>query len=162
VLATPAGRARLILIASLALNLFAAGAFATALLADRGPVAGLRRPGRAGQLMGMPNPRQLRAALAEPGDRALDELLGRHGPGIRQRIGDLRAARRDVAEAIRAEPFRRAALDDALAGLRAREAEVAVATQAMMAELVERLDAEDRARVAELLRPRRPGPARDR
>jgi uncharacterized membrane protein len=156
--ASVTGWPRLVLIASLALNLFAAGALATALATDRGWLPGLRSHARPGRLIGLPNPRQLRAALPESGQRALDDALRAHGAEIRRRIHDLAAARLEVAAAIRAEPFERAGLDAALARLREREAAVAVATQAMMAELVERLDAEGRARVADLLPPRRPGP----
>lgn len=151
----PLDRWRLVLVASLAVNLFILAALSTAWLGGRGWLPFVRSAERSARLVGMPNPRQLRAALDERHRAALDEALEAHGPEIRQRVRDLAAARLAVAEAIRAEPFDQARLEDALAQLRAQEAAVAVATQGMVVDLVGRLDAEGRARVAELVSFRR-------
>lgn len=144
----------IVLVVSLALNLFVAGALSTAWVVGRG-VAPFWREARRPAALGMPNPRQLRAALNERQRPVLDEALRAHGPGIRDRIRQLAAARAEVAEAIRAEPFDRARLEAALARLREEEAAVAAATQGMVTEVVARLDADGRARVADLLPARR-------
>ncbi len=154
-------RWRIVLVISLALNLFALGALSTAWLGSRpwGPFVRIeRRP----SMLGMPNPRQLRAALPERDRPVLADALTAHGPEIRRRIRDLAAARADVAEAIRTEPFDRPALEAALARLRERESAVAAATHGMVVELVGRLDTDGRTRVADLVPARRQRPARGR
>lgn len=143
---------RLVLILSLALNLFGAGAIAAGTVADRGWLANTfgfhHRPPR---MMGMPNPRQLHAVLPESGRAILKETLDAHRPRFRENLRGLFAARHAVAEAIKAVPFDRERLEAAFATLRDREARVAAAAQATMLDLVARLDAEERDTVAELL-----------
>lgn len=153
-------RWRVALVVSLALNLFALGALSTAWLGPR-PWGRVLREGRRPSVVGMPNPRQLRAALPERDRPLIADALRAHGPEIRQRIRDLAAARADVAEAIRAEPFDRGRLEAAMATLRERETAVATVTQGMVVDLVSRLDAEGRARVADLVPARRARPARE-
>ncbi|WP_119460428.1 periplasmic heavy metal sensor [Rhodospirillaceae bacterium SYSU D60014] len=144
---------RVLLVLSLALNLFGAGAIAASAVMDRGWLAGAfglhhHRPPR---IMGMPNPRQLHAVLPESGRVILKETLDAHRPRFRENLRGLFAARRAVAEAIKADPFDRTRLEAAFTTLRDREANVATAAQATMADLVSRLDADERDAVAELL-----------
>src|SRR5918996_5100000 len=100
----PSNRWRLVLVVSLALNLFVLGAVSTAWLASRGWLPFRQRAERPPRIVGMPNPRQLRATLPAPDHGALDAALAAHGPEIRRRVRDLAAARAEVADAIRAEP----------------------------------------------------------
>ena len=140
---------RIVLIASLALNVFALGAFTSALVLDGSRWFGDReRPRR---FIGMPSPHRLRAALDEGDQRTLHAAMEAHRSEIRARIRGIRAARRDVAEAIRAQPFDRARLDAALVRLRESEGATATEIHGMIAELVAKLDADGRARVAELI-----------
>lgn len=153
-------RWRVVLVVSLALNLFALGALSTAWLGPR-PWGRILREGPRPSVLGMPNPRQLRAALPERDRPVLADALRAHGPEIRRRIRDLVAARAEVAEAIRAEPFDRDRLETAMATLRERETAVAAATQGMLVDVVSRLDADGRARVADLVPLRRGRPSRE-
>lgn len=143
---------RVLLVLSLALNLFGVGAIAASAVADRGWIASAlgihHRPPR---IMGMPNPRQLHAVLPESGRAVLKETLESHRAQFRRDLRSLFVARRDVAEAIKANPFDRERLETAFATLRDREANLATAAQAAMADLVARLDADERDAVADLL-----------
>ncbi len=142
---------RLLLIGSLALNLFGIGAIAADALMDgdgRGSVFGHGRPPR---LTGLPSPRELRAVLPKSDQAKLDSLLEANRPQFLQRLNALRAARQDVADAIKAEPFDRARLETAFAALRERDAAMAAGAQEWLVELIVGLDPAGRAKVAELL-----------
>lgn len=145
-------RMRVILVASLALNLFVIGAVAADAIAGSGWLAGTigleHRPPR---LTGMPNPRELREVLPEQGRAVLEATLGNRGPQFRESLRAMLAARRAAADAIRAKPFDRAKVEQAFAALREREAALAAVAQGTILELVAQLDAEGRDKVAGLL-----------
>ena len=143
---------RIVLILSLALNLFGIGAITASAVTHDGWLAEMvgSRDHRL-RIMGIPSSRQLRAALPENDQAILEQVLDVHRPKLREKLRDLFAARRTVAEAVRAEPFDRARLDAAFAALREREASIAAEAQATISDLIARLDAEGRDTVAELL-----------
>jgi uncharacterized membrane protein len=147
-------RTRIVLVVSLALNVFALGALASAWVLGGPGFGASHRPAR---FIGLPLPRQLQAALPERDHGLLRTTLDAHRPEIRTRIRAIFAARRAVADAIRAEPFDRARLEAALAALREKEGATAEEAHRMMTDLAAKLDAGGRAKVAELItvRPRR-------
>lgn len=143
----------IVLVVSLALNLFLAGAIASHLL-HRGPDHGaMERPHRHGLL---PHPRQLRHALSPEAQARFDALHEAHRPRIRERLRAVGAARRALGEVLRAEPLDRARMDAAFAALREEEGRLAAETQSMFGTLALELSPEDRARLAEMI----PGPRR--
>jgi uncharacterized membrane protein len=147
-------RLRIVLVLSLALNLFAVGAVgAAAIVGDgwMGELAGVRQPPR---LTGMPNPRQLRAVLDDADQAILSATLEARRPAFRENLRAMFAAREAVAQAIAAEPFDHARVEAAFAALREREAVVAAAAQGTILDLVARLDGDGRAKVAELMKRR--------
>lgn len=161
--APPAGgrRRRRLLIGSILLNVFLIGAIGAGVAARHGPHffhGDRERPLRPFE---MPGPRKIRAALPEESRPIADAMFAAHRDEMAAKIGALIEARRTVADAIRAEPFDRAALDTALAALRSQEAEMAGAAQTIIADLAEQLDADSRDRLAKLLETRR-GPAEPR
>jgi uncharacterized membrane protein len=145
---------RIALIASLALNLFAIGAVGAAAIGGGGwigDLVGLRQPSR---LTGMPSPRQLRAVLDDADRAILAAALDARRPAFRENLRAMFDARETVAQAIAAEPFDRARVETAFAVLREREAAVATAAQGTILDLVARLDADGRAKVAGLMKRR--------
>lgn len=135
---------RIALLASLLLNAALAGALAAHWLRD-GAAPAVDEPA---ERVRAPSPDRLGRELA-PGQRALmREVFERHRGGMRERIEATRVSRRDVADALRAEPFDRAALAAAFAGLRDHETEAAAASHAMLLDLADRLDASGRERLA--------------
>ena len=142
---------RFLLIGSLALNLFGIGAIAADAIMDRDGHGGLFGHGRPPRFMGLPSPRELREVLPESDQDKLKQLLEANRPQFRQRLDALFAARQDVADAIKAEPFDRAAVEIAFAALREREAAMAAGTQNWLIDFIAGLDPEARAKVAELL-----------
>jgi len=141
---------RLLVVGSLALNLFGIGAIAADAIMDdqgHGGLFGHCRP----RLMGLPSPRELREVLPESDQANLDNLLQAHRPQFRERLEKLFAARQAVADAIKAEPFDRAKVGAAFAGLREQEADMAAGAQDWLVEFVAGLHPEGRAKVAELL-----------
>lgn len=155
--ASPSRLRRWLLVASLVLNVFLIGGIAAGLVVRHGPpFFGHDRP----RLMGLPSPHKIRAALPDSADPAIDAAFAAHRQDMRVRIRALVEARHQVAAAMRAEPFDRAALDSALATLRDREAEVASGAQSAIAELAAGLDPDSRSRLAELIDIRR-DPDRD-
>ena len=158
--APPAGGAgrrprRRLLTVSILLNVFLIGVIAAgAVTRHGGPFfhAVHDRPLRPFE---MPSPRKIRAALPESARPVAEALFAEHRDEVLLKIRAMIEARRAVAAAMRAEPFDRAALDGALATLRAREGELASTVQTHIADLATRLDAESRARIATLLEVRR-------
>jgi uncharacterized membrane protein len=63
-------------------------------------------------------------------------------------------ARQSVADALAAKPYDPAKVEAAMAVLREREAVMATGAQSMILELASKLDDDQRAKVAELLKPR--------
>jgi uncharacterized membrane protein len=142
---------RLLVIGSLALNLFGIGAIAADAIMDRDGHGGLFGHGRSSRFMDLPSPRELREVLPEGDQAKLDKLLEANRAQFQQRRDALSAARQAVADAINAEPFDRAKLETAIAALRERRAAMAAGAQDWLVELVAGLDPQARAKVAELL-----------
>ncbi len=138
-------RMRILVIGSLALNIFGIGAIAANAVIDGHSHC---RPPR---FMGLPSSRELREVLPENDQAMLEELLQANRAGFRERLNELLAAKQRVADAIKAEPFDRARLDIAFAALRERHAAMTTGAQGWLTEFVARLDPEGRARIAELL-----------
>jgi uncharacterized membrane protein len=139
---------RLILLASLGLNLM----LATWLIAHapwRHPPGGRHAP--VPQLVDL---RAFRKALPPERQGVVDTAFATHRPALRERIGALFAARREVRDAIRAEPFDPAALDAGFARLRSAEAEAASQAQRVLGEVLMQLTPQERAQLADLV-PRR-------
>jgi uncharacterized membrane protein len=143
---------RLLLVGSLALNLFGIGAIAADAVMDDdghgGLFGGHCRPPR---FTGLPSPRELREVLPESDQAKLDKLLEANRAQFHQRRDELFAARQAVADAIKAEPFDRAKLETAFAALRERDAAMAAGAQDWLVDFVAGLDPAGRAKVAELL-----------
>jgi uncharacterized membrane protein len=144
-------RMRILVIASLALNVFGIGAIAADTLMDQDGRGGLFGHCRPPRFMGLPSPRELREVLPDDGQAKLNALMEANKPQFRQRLEALFTARQQVADAVRAEPFDRARLETAFAVLRDREAAMAAGAQNWLADFVAQLDPESRAKVAELL-----------
>jgi uncharacterized membrane protein len=142
---------RLLLIGSLALNLFGIGAIAADAIMDRDGHGGLFGGHCRPRFMGLPSPRELREVLPESDQAKLDTLLQANRPQFRQRLDALFAARQGVADAIKAEPFDRARLVTAFGVLREQEAGMAAGAQDWLVDFVAGLDPQARAKVAELL-----------
>lgn len=144
---------RVLLVASIVLNVFLIGVIGAGLAARHGVFHSPHdRPARPFE---MPSPRKIRAVLPEADQPVAEAIFAAHRDEVRQKIRAMAEARRAVAAAMRAEPFDRAALDAALAELRSREAELASTVQQAIADLVEKIDAESRGRIATLLEFRR-------
>jgi Spy/CpxP family protein refolding chaperone len=146
---------RILLIVSLAINLFVGGAVAAAAIVGSGwfgQVFGFgHHPVR---ITGMPSPRQLRAMLDESDQAILEEMLETRRAAFRENLEAMFAAREAAAQAVAAEPFDRDRVEAAFADLRAREAAVALAAQGAVLDLVAQLGPEGRAKVAELMKRR--------
>jgi len=142
---------RVLVIGSLALNLFGIGAIAADAIMDREGHGGLFGHCPPPRFMGLPSPRELREVLPEGDQAKLKALLEANRPQFRQRLDALFAARQAVADAIKAEPFDRARLATAFGALREQEAGMAAGAQDWLVEFVAGLDADGRAKVAELL-----------
>lgn len=123
---------------SLALNLFLAG-----FLAARAAFG--RRP------HGPRDPRGPFAAMmeGEPGEAdVVREVMRRHHDALRGERSRLRDARREVTEALAADPFERARLERALAETRAHTAASQRAMHDALVEIVDGLEPEQRGRFA--------------
>lgn len=143
---------QLLLVVSLALNLFVLGAVAADTVIGGGRVADMlwlsqQRP----RFFGMPSPREIRDLLAESRRPLLDGIYELHRPQFRERLQGMFEARQAVAEAIAAEPFDRQRLEAAFATLRERSGAMAMAAQDTMIELASQLNAAERVRLAEML-----------
>jgi uncharacterized membrane protein len=145
---------RRLLIASIVLNVFLIGAIGAGVAARHGLIFDGDR-GRPPRAFDLPSPRKIRAVLPEDSRPVAEAMFAAHRDEMRGRIRALFEARRQVAAAMRAEPFDRVALDAAFAELRTRQDDVATAAQGIIADLAAELDAESRGRIAELLDVRR-------
>ncbi len=144
-------RMRILVIASLALNVFGIGAIAAGAIISQDGRGGLFSHCRPPRFMGLPSPRELHAVLPDNDQIKLNQLLQANRAGFHQRLDALFAARQQVADAVRSEPFDRARLEAAFAALREREAAMAAGSQAWLADFIARIGPENRAKVAELL-----------
>lgn len=150
---------RFLIVGSLALNLFGIGAIAADAIMDRDGHGGLFGHCRPPRFLGLPSPRELREVLPEADQAKLRTLLEANRPQFHQRLDALFAARQQVADAIKAQPFDRGALETAFSSLRDREAGMASGAQDWLVDFVAGLDPAGRAKVAELLTRRHKPPA---
>ena len=139
---------RVLLVASLALNVAFAAGFAWRHFDGHDGRAGGHRPHAMRGTM-MPSPRVLRQVLPEERRVVVDALLEEHRQAIRGSVGDVFEARRRVHALMTADTIDRAALEAAFADLRARDAEAATVVQAMLTELAVELTPEERRAVTE-------------
>ncbi|HUS23650.1 MAG TPA: periplasmic heavy metal sensor [Candidatus Binatia bacterium] len=141
-----------VLLLSLAANLFCGGVIFAHHFAHGGSHGSAHRgPGHRHRHGVLPGPHELRAALSPEAQARFDTLHQEHRPVIRERLRELAAARRTLAEELRTEPLDRARLDAAFARVREAEAQLALETQTMFAKLAEGLGPQDRARLAALI-----------
>lgn len=152
----------LLLVVSLAINLFVVGVVASAVVFDRCwlPFATECQPTVTS--FAMPRPSQIRAAIDDEAAVLLDATLEPHRPVFRQRFRALMAARAAVAAAVEAEPFDAETLRAALAELRGREAAVSEIAQVTLADLAARMDPQAREHIADLLSERGRAPVKRR
>lgn len=150
-------RYRWLLLLSLALNI----GVVTALLAHHWH--GHERQGSAERRWSrIPDSRQMARALEAADHRILREVLEGHREQIGRQYRPLGHARRDVAQALRAEPFDPEALNQAFARMRNSEGAMADATHAFMLDLATRISADGRQRIAERMQRGRRGRATER
>lgn len=146
---TPADtRLRRALLASLLLNLVLAGA--TGALWWRAHAA------RDATAQGIDRP-LLREHLRDPGRETFRRVMRERREALRAHLPALRAARGAVADQLGARPFDPAALDAALAALRAQEQRAAEDAHATLARLAAELDDDERTRLAQGMREGRRG-----
>jgi Spy/CpxP family protein refolding chaperone len=146
-------RLRILLVASLAVNLFFIAVVAVWAVAGPGYLRGMMGFGHGPRMMGMPFPRQIRDVLNEPGQQILDSMLEARRDAFHANLDSMFEARAALAEAVATEPFDRARVEAAMAALRDREAVLHAGAQNMILELAAQLDAEQRGKLAELLKP---------
>lgn len=148
-------RLRLLLVISLAFNLFFIGAIAVSAISGHGRMGGLLGfgPAHGPRLTGMPNPRQLRGVLDERGQEILESMLEARRDTFHANLQPMFEARLALSQAIAAEPFDRAKVEAAMATLRDSDAVLHMGAQSMILELASQLDLAQRAKIAELLKP---------
>ncbi len=143
-------RWRIAIAGSLLLNVLVIAALATLALRHG-------RDGADGATMaaGLPSPRAMQRVLQPHERAAMAEVFGPRRRAIGLGLVELGEARAAVRDALLAEPFDPAALEEAFGVLRAQDATLAGDVHAGLAELAARLDADGRRRLAEGLRPPR-------
>jgi Spy/CpxP family protein refolding chaperone len=146
-------RLRILLVASLAVNLFFIAVVAVWAVAGPGYLRGAMGFSHGPRMMGMPFPRQIRGVLNEPGQQILDSMLDARRDAFHANLDAMFDARAALAAAVAAEPFDRAKVEAAMATLRDREAVLHSGAQNLITELASQLDAEQRGKLAELLKP---------
>ncbi len=99
----------------------------------------------------IPSPRMLAGALDEGDRKILLEVIETHRGKLGERFRPLGGARRELAEALRAEPFDPAAMQRAFERTRDSESGTAEAMHAFMLELATRVSADGRQRIADQL-----------
>lgn len=110
----------------------------------------------------IPNPRMLARSLDEADRRILLEVVETHRDQLGARFRPLGAARRELAAALRAEPFEPAAMQAAFARMRDSESGTTEAMHAFMLELATRVSADGRKRIADQLERGRHGHRHER
>ncbi len=141
---------RLILLASLALNL-ALGASLAWLVFQPGRAA---LETRQRETPTMFRPEALRRALPKERSEVVDAVLARHRDAMHTRIRAQSQARDGVREALRAEPFERSQLEDAFARLRDAEGHTAEEAHALLVDLASRATPEERERLSRIMKNR--------
>lgn len=137
---------RWLLVASLALNVGILAGLGWAHFSDDGPHQRHMRMARGTM---MPSPRLLRGVLPAERRAVADAVMAAHRAPIQEAVGRVFEARARVHALVTAETLDRPALDRAFADLRARDAEAAIAVQAMLTELVSELTPEERRALGE-------------
>jgi uncharacterized membrane protein len=110
----------------------------------------------------IPSPRMLAGALDEADRRILLEVIETHRGKLGEHFRPLGGARRELAEALRAEPFDPAAMQAAFERMRDSESGTAAAMHAFMLELATRVSADGRKRIADQLERGRHGRRHER
>ena len=139
------GWTRLLLVASLVLNLFLVGLLAGGRLAH-GPIGGFNPAAGPGFV-----PHLVRSLPPAARDLAQERFADRRTE-IRRQVVELRRQHRAIYRALTAERFDRAALEAALAEMRGQVADLQASIHRAMVEVADQLDAEDRRQMAETLR----------
>ncbi len=143
---------RFILVASLTLNLALGAGVAWLVFQSSRPTA----QSQAREARPMFRQDALRQALRPERGPLVDRVLAHHRDTMRAHIGRLSEARAGVREAILAEPFERPRLDTAFARLREVEGSTAQEAHALLSDLVEQAEPEERQRLARLVSVRHP------
>ncbi|MFO1494678.1 MAG: periplasmic heavy metal sensor [Lysobacterales bacterium] len=140
------GRFRALLLLSLALNLALSAAL---LMCHWQPFRDHDHADR--RWARVPDPRALAHALDDADRQILQQVLERHRAALVEQFRPLGQARRQLAEALRSEPFDPARMDAAYAQMRAAEGGGADAMHAFMRDLAPQISAAGRVRIAEHL-----------
>lgn len=142
------GRGRqILLVLSLGLNLLIVGLVAGAVLKD-GPRHG--RDGRFAEIRSL-GLGPVGWALEREDRREILSRLGEHREELQAGRGELLQVTRDLAEAVRQEPFDRAGVEAALAAQRERVSGLQTFGHELLIEQLESMDSEARANFAEAL-----------
>lgn len=99
----------------------------------------------------IPNPRMLAGALDDADRKILMDVIETHRGALGERFRPLGHARRELAQALRAEPFDPAAMQSAFDQMRDSESGTAQAMHAFMLDLATRVSASGRQRIADQL-----------
>ncbi|WP_043948694.1 periplasmic heavy metal sensor [Candidatus Phaeomarinobacter ectocarpi] len=145
---------KVILFASLAINLFFAGLLIGGPAFRDGPPKG--GPGAAM----MPNPRMFVEALGPREGRRVQREIRRSVPDLREKFKAVRANHLRVVAALRADPYDPQALTDALGNVREAHTELAASFQEPLATVFGNLTYEQRLKLADALEQMRPRPGR--
>ena len=141
-------RLKYALIASLALNLLIIGAVAGTMYGFRKHHPRFAERGEDFGMMG------LTRVLPEERRKEMRKLLRADRANLRPLMEEIRAARRDAADKLGAEPFDRAALEAAIANVAEKERAVRSAAVATFLGHAEKLTAEERTKLADWWRKR--------
>lgn len=96
-------------------------------------------------------------SASEAGREQFRTAMAPHREQLREHYGQVRAARAEVGEALRAEPFDPPRLTEAFSALRDAEATASQASHAALTAVATELDASGRERMAERVESRRGG-----
>lgn len=153
----------ILLVVSLAVNVFVLGAFAAHWFSisfrseDGSRDAMLERLRRAqahpGIVVGLPSPTSILEVLNRDERQHLMTKWRQANPKLREGFKELYDARDDVANVLSEEDYSRDDLEAAFAALRARQMELASTSQGLIVDLADQLDEDGRNRVAHIMRP---------
>jgi len=153
----------IMLVASLAVNVFVLGAFAAHWFAisfrpgDDSRDAVLERLRRAqahpGIVVGLPSPTSILEVLHEDEREHLMTKWRAANPALREGFKRLYDARDEVADVLSEPAYKRQDLEAAFADLRARQMELASTSQGLIIDLADNLDTDGRNRLAHIMRP---------
>jgi uncharacterized membrane protein len=153
----------IMLVASLAVNVFVLGAFAAHWFAISFSLGGdsrdalverLRRSqAHPGIVVGLPSPTSILQVLHEDEREHLMTKWRAANPELREGFKRLYDARDEVADVLSEPAYKRVDLENAFADLRARQMELASTSQGLIIDLADNLDADGRNRLAHIMRP---------